>query len=467
MIGKVSRGNGAARLLRYLFGPGRANEHTNPHVVARWDDIAGLFPAPSPDRRSEVRRLAKLLEQPVVALTRKPAKTVWHCSLRTAPADRTLTDTDWAKIATEVLQRTGLAPRSDNKACRWVAVRHAEDHIHLVVTLARQDRRSPRTSNDFYRVGEACGWAEQQFGLTVTAGRDRTAAKRPTRGETEKSRRQGRREAPRATLQRQVRSVAAASTDQSAFLAGLTAAGLLVRERRSDLNPSEITGYAVALPGNRSSTGGPIWFGGGKLAADLSLPKLLARWGGGQLSLPLASVRLTGPARERAWGTATRSAALGANEIRRFALNDPAAAADTAHATSDALSVVAHVVEGRHGGPLTDASDAFDRAAREVWGRPPAPTRTGERLRQSVRTLHLLGRASRDETAKALALVAQLAVLAEEVARLRDAQGRAAQAAAARVAADRLRRVAPPSLPAPRTRTQRRRPVPRLEGAAR
>ena len=36
--GKVVRGNDIGGLLRYLFGPGRANEHTNPHIVAAWDD---------------------------------------------------------------------------------------------------------------------------------------------------------------------------------------------------------------------------------------------------------------------------------------------------------------------------------------------------------------------------------------------------------------------------------------------
>lgn len=39
-----------------------------------------------------------------------------------------------------------------------------------------------------------------------------------------------------------------------------------------------MTGYAVAWPGDRDAAGHPVWYGGGKLAADLSLPKLLQRW---------------------------------------------------------------------------------------------------------------------------------------------------------------------------------------------
>ena len=30
-----------------------------------------------------------------------------------------------------------------------------------------------------------------------------------------------------------------------------------------------MTGYAVALPGDRAGDGRPVWFGGAKLAADL------------------------------------------------------------------------------------------------------------------------------------------------------------------------------------------------------
>ncbi len=45
----------------------------------------------------------------------------------------------------------------------------------------------------------------------------------------------------------------------------------------SEKHPGQITGYAVALPG-QSAQGQPIWFGGGKLAPDLTLPQLQRRW---------------------------------------------------------------------------------------------------------------------------------------------------------------------------------------------
>ena len=53
---------------------------------------------------------------------------------------------------------------------------------------------------------------------------------------------------------------------------------MLVRKRFSVKNPGQVTGYSVALPGDTTKDGGPVWYGGGKLAADLSWPKLRQRW---------------------------------------------------------------------------------------------------------------------------------------------------------------------------------------------
>ncbi len=440
MIGKVLRGNGAAGLLRYLFGPGRAHEHTDPHVVARWDDETTLVPAEARPDQAGRRKLARLLEQPLAALARHPKQAVWHCSLRAAPGDRELTDAEWTEVAREVLHRTGLAPRGDDAGCRWVAVRHAHDHIHLVVTLARQDGRAPRTSNDFYRVGEVCRWAEQTYGLKATPPRDRTAAKRPTRGEQEKAQRLSRTEAPRVSLQRTVRRAAAASDSPLTFLESLRRAGLLVRERRSTIDPDQLTGYAIALPGDRTAGGEPIWFSGGKLAPDLTLPKLERRWG----SQPAPPSAPPSPTRLAVWANASRTATAATLEIRRLAPHSPGAAADVAHATSDALTALAHVVEGRRRGPLTSAADAYDRAARECWSRAPATRPAASHLRRTARLVHQLGRVGGDtEVAAVMALVAELIQLVEEVARLREQQQRAAQAAAARLAAERLERASP------------------------
>ena len=460
MIGKVLRGSRVGGLLHYLYGPGRSNEHQDPHLVGSWDDRPDLLePTRSQDGKPDLRQLTGLLQQPL-ALGRAPAKPVWHCALRAAPADRRLSDEEWRDVAQEVLDRTGLAPRDDDGGCRWVAVRHADDHIHLVVTLARQDGQRVSLSNDFYKVGEACRVMEQRLGLTRTAGRDRTAAKRPTRGESEKAQRSGRREPSRVRLAREVRTAASAATTADEFLSGLERAGLLVRQRHSELVPGQVTGYAVALPGDRGRDGRPVWFGGGKLASDLTWPKLCRRWDGAPPHATAAAPTHDPRSRFDAYRRAAAAAEAGTRQLRTLAGHDPAAAADVAHATGDALAATARLVEGRHGGPITDAAAAFDRASREPYGRVPNPIPAGHGLRSAARALSLLGRASHDETTQVLSLLTALAALSDAVAHLRDVQQRQHQAAAARDAAQRLRQVAPPRpQPAPIRIPTQRQPV--------
>jgi len=281
MIGKVIRGSDARRLLYYLYGPGKANEHTDPHLVAGFADPAELEPAHRPGRSRDFSPLAGLLVQSLAAVNgANYSQPVWHCAVRAAPEDRELSDAEWAQVAAHIMDRAGLAPEGDDLAVRWVAVRHASDHIHLVATLARQDRIRPKVWNDYYRVRDACQDAEQWFGLRPTAPADRTAARRATRAETEQAARRGWTEAPRVRLQREVCAAVGGSGTEDEFFARLDQAGVLVRKRYSTLNVGEVTGYAVGLPQHANKTGGTIWYGGGKLAADLTLPKLRARWAG-------------------------------------------------------------------------------------------------------------------------------------------------------------------------------------------
>ena len=264
MIGKVVRGSNAGGLLRYLYGPGRANEHTDPHLVAGFGDPHELEPDRRVDGSPDLRRLTGLLLLP---LALDPfggcEKPVWHCSIRAAPGDRMLSDEEWGQVAADVMDRTGFARHDDEAGVRWVAVRHAPDHIHLVATLARQDGRRARTWNDFFRVREACRDAERRLGLQATAPADRTAAKQPSRAETEQALRRGWDEAPRVSLRREVCAAAAGAGSEREFFARLEQAGVLVRKRHSTINPGEVTGYAVGLADHTTKDGGIVWYGGG------------------------------------------------------------------------------------------------------------------------------------------------------------------------------------------------------------
>ncbi len=75
-----------------------------------------------------------------------------------------------------------------------------------------------------------------------------------------------------------MRSALAGSQGWEEFADRLRRSGVVVRERYSTRNPGEITGYAVALLPHGTTGEASVWFGGGKLAPDLSLPQLQARW---------------------------------------------------------------------------------------------------------------------------------------------------------------------------------------------
>jgi len=186
----------------------------------------------------------------------------------------------WAQISTDLMDRTGLAKPGSADGVRWIAVRHdvpGAEHVHIVATLATEAGRRITPRNDFYRIGEGCRAAEQAYGLRVTGERDRTAAKRASRAETEKAARAGWETPSRVALGREVRAAAGGAQDVEGFFARLRDVGLLVKQRRSERDGA-LTGYAVALPDRTGSAGGPVFYSGGKLAADLTLPKLVARW---------------------------------------------------------------------------------------------------------------------------------------------------------------------------------------------
>ena len=250
------------------------------------------------------------------------------------------------------------------------------------------------------------------------------------------------------------------ASSETGFFARLEETGVLVRKRYSTRNPGEVTGYAVALPGDTGPEGGPIWYGGGKLAADLTWPRLRQRWAGP--GRPGGPEPATAADRQAMWEHAARAAAQAAAQIRALAGTDPAAAADAAWAASDVLHVTAAAL-GSDG--LRQAADSFDRAARIGYGRIPAPSPAGNQLRQAARLIGAYAHLTRDPAMTWLVLIARLAALAEAVGELRQVQQRAAQAAAARTAARHLHAAA---RPAPAGRANARRPgSPRCPSPAR
>jgi hypothetical protein len=247
MIGRVlPRGKNVRGVLHYLSAKTKHNQHTrhiNPPLVAGCHPPAGLEPPRRADGSRNFNRLTALLELPVqLARGQVPSKFVYHLTVRAAPEDPDLGDGAWNAIAAEVMNRTGLSERGpEDQGVRWIAVHHGDNHIHIVATLASQDRRPVWPKNDFYRIGEALRDIEREYGLRVLTRADRTAPKSLTRAEMERSAHSGR-EPDRAVLYRHVRAAAAAARSEEEFLAALQARGVLVHLRHSAVRPGEATG---------------------------------------------------------------------------------------------------------------------------------------------------------------------------------------------------------------------------------
>ncbi|ONI48509.1 relaxase/mobilization nuclease domain-containing protein [Streptomyces sp. IB2014 011-1] len=358
MIVKRARDGGQTTgLLYYLFGPGRANEHTDPHIVAAWG--SGV---PDPGRGvGNIPMLAALLDAPVEALTsRPPAKHVYHVPVRLDPGDRTLTDAEFADIAREVMHATGVAEKGDDQAARWIAVRHAPDHIHIVATLARQDGMKVPLSQDKKKMQAAARALEERYGLRQLTSGDRTASQWLTTAEAEKAKRHGRDEAPRITLQRAVRQAAAGARSDDEFFGAIQRAGLRLTKRTAP--DGAITGYSVALPGDRTGAGRAVWFSGSRLAPDLSLPRVRERWNG----KPLYAGSWQPASQAAAWQAAAGHVHQAAAILGRA--GDPAGTGEMV-ALSDFLTTYAAQAPAEVRQELRDAARAFERAGRSPTSR--------------------------------------------------------------------------------------------------
>jgi hypothetical protein len=227
------------------------------------------------------------------------------------------------------------------------------------------------------------------------------------------------------------------AADEAGFFAALREAGVPVRVRFSETAPGQVTGYSVTLTGHTAPDRTPLWYGGGRLAAGLTLPRLRERWNRsmGGMAERSGTPRFTAPERDEIYRHAARQARAATEHIRHCALTDPAGAADAAWAAADTLHVAARVLRNPH---LRCAADSYDRAARAPYGRIPRRSHDGEQLRRTARMIALAGNLTGDNTLMAIALMAQLVALAAAVAELRQAQQHAAQAAAARAAAAHL-----------------------------
>ena len=275
MISKITFGSDIVGLMAYLASEGKWNVHEDPHLVAGDSAIMAWW-GDSAFGPAVARDIGRELDHPRQAYGIDPTKSVWHCSLSLAAEEGQLADEKWAEIADGFMERMGFV--GGGKApVRWVAVNHGlsehgNAHIHLAVGLIREDGTKASYWNDRWKAQAACGELERIHGLRVLEGRAHgTGARGENRADVRRVK-DGAPEGYRARLERTVRGVAAISSTEAEFVTGLRSSGVLARPRFAAGSQDVVTGFSVALRPPKGETA--VWFGGGRLARDLTLPRL-------------------------------------------------------------------------------------------------------------------------------------------------------------------------------------------------
>jgi len=468
MIPKISRGSHPVGLFRYLIGPGKANEHRDPQLVAGSAELMRL----TGGRRltmSDATVLGRLVDEPrrqfgtsVTVVTRdvdgnvtghKDAH-IWHCPLSLHAEEGQLADETWQRVAESFIAKMGFGGVRPAERCRWAAVRHGpsaggNDHVHLVVGLVRENGEAAVVHNDRPRAQQACRELEVEFGLRQVEGRGRGAGERAyTQRELLGDRRRGRdvgepgRWAPengsRQTLERIVRAAATASSTEEQFVGVLRAEGVLVRARFAKGSHEHAVGYSVALRPRPDEK--PVWYPGGQLSRELTLPRLRTGWepaSGRVLAWQQTRTRLAPGRRLRApvsLEDAQRCVidlSVLREQLRSVPVDDHGTWATVAGGTAGVFAAWSMRTE-RRPGPLAAASRSLARSA-QIRTPPPPRARLSQAPTRQAAGL-LLGAGNVGPSNRAL--LTQLANLAKAIhdmhAAALDAQRAADLAAAVR-----------------------------------
>jgi len=268
VIAKVTKGADFGGVLRYLYGAGRAEEHHDPHRVA--GNVFGDDPA--------------ALAAEFALYTGTPAnldRPVWHASLRLAPQDRALSDDEWDRGVAVFLDRMGfLDPARPGRDTPYVAVRHAEDHVHVVAGTVRFDGTRANTYLDWSRSHAAARAVETDLGLVNAAERVGRggALSAVSIGERSSAARRGV-DPERAVLRAEVAAArdAAAGRGRGAFEAELSGRG--VGWRANVAGTGRMNGYSFTQPGWTDKAGAAVWLPASKVDRTLRWAELAAALG--------------------------------------------------------------------------------------------------------------------------------------------------------------------------------------------
>jgi len=515
VITKMQRGTRTRGLVEYLFGPGRAEEHTNQRIVAAWDEAWQGITHPDGVQRA---LLAAEVDAPVHKMPEaaKPAEHVYHVSISNHGEDRNLSDDEWATVARAVADKLGLSGTDTRVGARWFAVHHGaasgdRDHIHFVATLVREDGRGIYLNKDKLALREVAKEMAARFGLEVRTrepgagarglsrpelavsqdpvvaatgdpGQQRTVetvSAASNEGGEQQPDRTGAAgavvesvapvEVPRRRLERTVRAAATAASTEAQWLARLGELGVAV-EPRWARGGDRVVGYRVALvdPPREQAGSKAVWFGGGKLAHDLTLPALRAGWTrdadpatawrraptaapapteAGLDSTPAPTSIRPAPEQVSRDFAAAATTLRGAVMTTRLLGGDGAEVARAARDTGGLLAAIAEHAPPAERRRLAQASAHFARAGQVEHGQARgarSPLSPGfAQVAVTVLT------AASGGTASTAVLLAQVARLTRTVAELHAVQHRVAAARDTARAADLLSCYATPTAPIP------------------
>lgn len=164
MIAKISKGNGFAGTLRYVFRE-RESDITKQEV----EQVAGTVWLSEGRLRTLIKEFESTLDT-----KQNIASPVWHCSLSIRQEEGRLSIEKWGDIANEFMKKMRFPVGST-----WVAVHHLDrphDHVHIVASRVAFSKVWD-DYRDHIRANEATSELEKEFTLMVTDRTRKRAAK--------------------------------------------------------------------------------------------------------------------------------------------------------------------------------------------------------------------------------------------------------------------------------------------------
>ncbi|MBN7314881.1 relaxase/mobilization nuclease domain-containing protein [Mycobacteroides abscessus] len=203
MIAKITHGRSASQALAYDHGPGRADEHVNPHRVAgnipgrdwrvRAHTMQRFVSAHQNTKQANTKQGNSRTRGGQDRTAAQGERGVYRVALANPNTDRVLSDAEWRQIADKFVARFSGKDGADMGP--WEATRHDAHHIHLTISKYGYDGSRMSESHDYRRVAQICRELEAEHGLTNAAqrsgrgsGRVRADREASGRGEPPKDR---------------------------------------------------------------------------------------------------------------------------------------------------------------------------------------------------------------------------------------------------------------------------------------